>query len=65
MRAGRAACSQAEPLSPWDEVASYVLYHEFGEAAEEAVRKSAAMRTEPWTVAVTCALPLLRAISTA
>ena len=20
----------AEPLSPWDEVASYVLYHEFG-----------------------------------
>jgi sulfoxide reductase catalytic subunit YedY len=43
---------QAEPLSPWDEVASYVLYHEFGEAAEDAVRKSPAMRTEPWTVAV-------------
>ena len=46
------AFNVAEPLSPWDEVASYVLYHEFGEAAEEAVRKSAALRTAPWTVAV-------------
>jgi sulfoxide reductase catalytic subunit YedY len=46
------AYASVEPLSPWDEVASYVLYHEFGEAAEEAVRRSAAMRTEPWTVAV-------------
>jgi sulfoxide reductase catalytic subunit YedY len=46
------AYGNAEPLSPWDEVSSYVLYHEFGEAAEEAVRKSAAMSLEPWTVVV-------------
>jgi sulfoxide reductase catalytic subunit YedY len=46
------AYASAEPLSPWDEVSSYVLYHEFGEAAEEAVRRSAALRIEPWTVAV-------------
>jgi methionine sulfoxide reductase catalytic subunit len=46
------AFASAEPLSPWDEVAGYVLYHEFGEASEEAVRRSAAMRIEPWTVTV-------------
>lgn len=46
------AFNVAEPLSPWDEVSSYVLYHEFGETAEEAVRKSAALRTAPWAVAV-------------
>ena len=41
-----------QPLSPWAEVASYVLYHEFGESAEEAVAKSAGIKLEPWTVAV-------------
>lgn len=47
-----AIVGSAEPLSPWEEVAGYVLYHEFGEAADEAVRRSQALRTEPWTVAV-------------
>jgi methionine sulfoxide reductase catalytic subunit len=50
--APRSSHRVAEPESPWEEVASYVLYHEFGEGAEEAVRRSAAIRTEPWTVAV-------------
>jgi methionine sulfoxide reductase catalytic subunit len=38
--------------TPWNEIASYVLYHEFGESADEAVRKSLAIRTEPWTVSI-------------
>jgi methionine sulfoxide reductase catalytic subunit len=38
--------------SSWNEVSSQVLYHEFGESAEEAVRKSAAIRIEPWSISV-------------
>jgi methionine sulfoxide reductase catalytic subunit len=39
-------------LSDWNEVANHVLYHEFGESAEEAIKKSVAIRTDPWTVSV-------------
>jgi methionine sulfoxide reductase catalytic subunit len=39
-------------LTPWNEVASYVLYHEFGESADEAVKKSIAIKTEPWTISI-------------
>jgi methionine sulfoxide reductase catalytic subunit len=42
----------ATPITPWNEVASYVLYHEFGESADEALRKSVGIKTEPWTVTV-------------
>jgi methionine sulfoxide reductase catalytic subunit len=38
--------------SSWNEVAGHVLYHEFGESAEEAIKKSAAIRIEPWTISV-------------
>jgi methionine sulfoxide reductase catalytic subunit len=40
------------PHSSWHETASYVLYHEFGESADEAIQKSASIKTEPWTVSV-------------
>jgi methionine sulfoxide reductase catalytic subunit len=42
----------AATTTPWAEVASYVLYHEFGESADEAVKKSVGIKTEPWTIAV-------------
>jgi methionine sulfoxide reductase catalytic subunit len=46
------AFQSALPRSSWNEVASHVLYHEFGESAEEAIKKSAAIRIEPWTISV-------------
>ena len=41
-----------EPLAPWSQVATYVLYHQFGEGAEAVMQKSWAMNIDPWTITV-------------
>jgi methionine sulfoxide reductase catalytic subunit len=43
---------QGLTTSNWNEIANYVLYHEFGESSEDAIRKSAAIKLEPWTISV-------------
>ena len=47
-----AATMPAEPLSPWRETVSHVLYHEFGEKAAPVLEKAGAMKIDPWTVVV-------------
>jgi methionine sulfoxide reductase catalytic subunit len=41
-----------EPVSTWQEIASYGLYHEFGEGNTEPMNKAQAIHREPWTISV-------------
>ena len=48
----RASAVQGEPMTPYEDVAGYNNFYEFGTGKDDPARNAGSLRTRPWTVSV-------------